>query len=169
MWPHGKNNCPPMLYGNRVIHARSCESSGDKHDLGCQIFRFIGSFMILEVSSTVGLCLVARQKAMCAYLKTCFNSHLIQTHTHDIIFSERRFITECTGVGSGGARGACAPPTFLIGGAMVRLCPPPPPPLPLLTPHFYFPLELYVYITLTNNYLAFFIYQLIILWTISIN
>ena len=39
----------------------------------------------------------------------------------------------------------------------------------LLTPHFYFPLELYVYIPLTNNYLAFFIYQLIILWTISIN
>ena len=32
----------------------------------------------------------------------------------------------------------------------------------LLTPHFYFPLELYVYITLTNNSLAFFIYQLII-------
>ena len=26
---------------------------------------------------------------------------------------------------------------------------------PLLTPHFYFPLELYVYITLTNNYLHF--------------
>ena len=49
-------------------------------------------------------------------------------------------------------------------GAMVCLCPP-----PLLTPHFYFPLELYVYLTLTNNYLAFFIYQLIILWTISIN
>ena len=73
-----------------------------------------------------------------------------------------------TGVGSGGgARGACAPPpppTFLIGGAMVCLCPP-----PLLTPHFYFPLELYVYITLTNNDLVFFIYQLIILWTISIN
>ena len=44
-------------------------------------------------------------------------------------------------------------PTFLIGGggAMICLCPP-----PLLTPHFYFPLELYVYITLTNNYLAFF-------------
>ena len=39
---------------------------------------------------------------------------------------------------------------------MVCLCPPPP---PLLTPHFYFPLELYVYTTLTNNYLAFFIYQ----------
>ena len=52
--------------------------------------------------------------------------------------------------GGGGARYVCAPP-------------------PLLTPHFYFPLELYVYITLTNNYLAFFIYQLIILWTISIN
>ena len=48
-----------------------------------------------------------------------------------------------TGVGSGGG-GACAPPpTFLIGGAIVCLCP------PLLTPHFYFPLELYVYITLT--------------------
>ena len=43
------------------------------------------------------------------------------------------------------------------------------PPPTLLTPHFYFPLELYVYITLINNYLAFFIYQLIILWTISIN
>ena len=49
------------------------------------------------------------------------------------------------------------------GGAMVCLCP------PRLIPHFFFPLELYVYITLTNNYLAFFIYQLIILWTISIN
>ena len=44
-----------------------------------------------------------------------------------------------------------------------------PPPPTLLTPHFHFPLELYVYITLTNNYLGFFIYQLIILWTISIN
>ena len=66
----------------------------------------------------------------------------------------------------GGARGH-VPPTFLIGGggAMVCLCPPP----PLLTPYFYFPLELYVYITLTNNYLVFFIYQLIMLWTISIN
>ena len=71
------------------------------------------------------------------------------------------------GGGGGGGEGACAP-TFLIGGgAMVCLCPLPPP--PLLTTHFYFPLELYVYITLTNNYLAFFIYQLIILWTISIN
>ena len=60
------------------------------------------------------------------------------------------------------------PPTFLIGGggggAMVCLCPP-----PTFNPTFLFSLELYVYITLTNNYLAFFIYQLIILWTISIN
>ena len=30
-------------------------------------------------------------------------------------------------------------------------------PPPLLTPHFYFPLELYVYITLTNNNLAFYL------------
>ena len=52
-----------------------------------------------------------------------------------------------------------------VGGAMVCLCPPP----PLLTIHFHFRLELYVYIKLTNNYLAFFIYQFIILWTISIN
>ena len=44
-----------------------------------------------------------------------------------------------------------------------------PPPHTLLTPHFHFPLELYVYITLTNNYVGFFIYKLIILWTISIN
>ena len=74
-----------------------------------------------------------------------------------------------TGVGSGGGGGGHGghvppPPLFRLGGgAMVCLCP------PLLTPHFYFPLELYVYITLTNKYLAFFIYQLIILWTISIN
>ena len=54
----------------------------------------------------------------------------------------------------------------LGGGGQWYLCAPPP---PLLTPHFNFPLELYVSITLTNNYLAFFIYQLIILWTISIN
>ena len=77
------------------------------------------------------------------------------------------WLTYTTGVESGGGGGGWGhvPPTFLIGGggAMVCLCP------PLLTPHFYFPLELYVYITLTNNYLAFFIYQLIILWTISIN
>ena len=38
-----------------------------------------------------------------------------------------------------------------------------------LTPYFHVALELYVYITLTNNYLAFFIYKLIMLWTISIN
>ena len=77
------------------------------------------------------------------------------------------------GVGSGGGggggggvdNGGMCPPLFWLGGgeAMVCLCPPP------LTPNLYFPLELYVYITLTNNYLAFFIYQLIILWTISIN
>ena len=58
-------------------------------------------------------------------------------------FLEHHFIF--TGVGSGGGGGA------------------------LLTPHFHFPLELYVYITLTNHYLGFFIYQLIILWTIPIN
>ena len=60
-----------------------------------------------------------------------------------------------TGVGSGGVGG---------GKAMICLCPP-----SLLTLYFYFPPELYVYITLTNNYLAFFIYQIIILWTTSIN
>ena len=66
-----------------------------------------------------------------------------------------------------GARGACAPPPhFFDWGGNGTFVPPPP---PLLTPHFYFPLELYVYITLTNNYLAFFTYELIILWTISIN
>ena len=70
--------------------------------------------------------------------------------------------------GGGGVKGACAPHFFDWGGGQWYVCAPPPPP-PLLTPHFYFPLELYVYITLTNNYLAFFIYQLIILWTISIN
>ena len=68
-----------------------------------------------------------------------------------------------TGVGSGGARGACAPPLFCLGGQWYVCAP------PLFTPHFNFSLELYVYIKLTNNYLAFFIYQLIILWTISIN
>ena len=30
----------------------------------------------------------------------------------------------CTGVGSGGGKGGKCPPTFLIGGAMVCLCPP---------------------------------------------
>ena len=70
-----------------------------------------------------------------------------------------------TGVGSGGARGACVPPLFWLGGGgQSYVCAP-----PLLTSLFYFPLELYVDITLTTNYFAFFIYQLIILWTISIN
>ena len=55
------------------------------------------------------------------------------------------------------------PPRFWLRGQWYVCAP------TFLTPHFYFPLELYVYITLTNNYLAFFIYQLIILWTISIN
>ena len=68
-----------------------------------------------------------------------------------------------TGVGSGGARGACAPPLFCLGGQWYVCAP------PLFTPHFNFSLELYVYIKMTNNYLAFFIYQLIILWTITIN
>ena len=54
------------------------------------------------------------------------------------------------------------PPLFWLGGQWYVCAP------PLLTPHFYFPLELYVYITLTNNNLAFLIYQLIILWTITI-
>ena len=74
------------------------------------------------------------------------------------------------GRGGGGGKGGCrwakgehVPPSFLIGGQWYVSVP------PLLTPHFYFPLEIYVYITLTNNYLAFFTYQLIILWTISIN
>ena len=62
-------------------------------------------------------------------------------------------------------KGACAP-TFLMGGGGGNGMFVPP---PLLTPHFYFSLELYVYMSLTYNYLAFFIYQLIILWTISIN
>ena len=89
-----------------------------------------------------------------------------------ISWCSSRFGTICIGVGMGG------------GGAMVCFFdwggngmfvhhhhprPLPPPPLPLLTPHFYFPLELNVCITLTKNYLSFVIYQLIILWTISIN
>ena len=52
------------------------------------------------------------------------------------------------GVGVGWEKGGHVPPTYLIGGggAMVCLWP------PLLTPHFYFPLELYVYIPI--NYLV---------------
>ena len=73
---------------------------------------------------------------------------------------------EFTGVGSGGGGGGGGghvPPHFFDWGGNGIIVPP-----PLLTPNFYFPLELYVYITLTNNNLAFFIYQLIILWTITI-
>ena len=75
-----------------------------------------------------------------------------------------------TGVGSGGGGGGggqggmCPPPPHFClggGGGNGMFVPPP--------PDFHFSLELYVYIKLTNNYLAFFIYQLIILWTISIN
>ena len=76
-------------------------------------------------------------------------------------YTERVFkdpVGKCIGGGGGGGAGR--------EGAMVCLYPPP---HTLLTPHFYIPLELYVYITLTHNYLAIFIYQLIILWTISIN
>ena len=51
--------------------------------------------------------------------------------------------------GGGGSNGGMC---FFDWGAMVCLCPP-----PLLTPHFYFPFEFYVYITLTINYLASFI------------
>ena len=77
------------------------------------------------------------------------------------LLSQNAFLSiYITGVESGGGGGH-----FLIG-EQWYVCPPPP---PLFTPHFYFPLELYVYLTLTNNYLAFFIYQLIILWIISIN
>ena len=63
----------------------------------------------------------------------------------------------------GGQGGHVPPPLFWLGGQWYVCAP------PLLTPHLYFPLDLYVYLTLTNNYLAFFIYQLIILWIISIN
>ena len=65
----------------------------------------------------------------------------------------------------GGGQGGHVPPLFYWGGGGGNGMFVP----PLLNPHFYFPLELYLYITLTNNYLAFFIYQLIILWTIAIN
>ena len=84
------------------------------------------------------------------YIYTYIHTY-IHTHTH-------------TGVGSGGGgtRGH-VPPTFLIGGQWYVCAP-----FPLLTPHFHFPLELYVaYITLTNNYLAFFIKQLITLYLVD--
>ena len=81
-------------------------------------------------------------------------------------FRGKRLLSNVTGVGSGGG-GMCPPPPpphFFASGGQWYVCAP-----PLFTPHFHFSLELYVYIKLTNNYLAFFIYQLIILWTISIN
>ena len=56
-----------------------------------------------------------------------------------------------------GCKGIMCPPTFLLGGGGGKWY--------VLTPHFYFPLELYVYITLTINYLSSFIYQLIIYFT----
>ena len=90
---------------------------------------------------------------MCFYLCWCFEKK------NSFIF--------ITGVGSGGGGGGkggmCPPPLFCLGGQWYVCAP------PHFTPHFHFSLELYVYIKLTNNYLAFFIYQLIILWTISIN
>ena len=49
------------------------------------------------------------------------------------------------GGGGWGTRVACAPHFFIGGGQW----------------YVYFPLELYVFITLTINYLAYFIYQLI--------
>ena len=58
--------------------------------------------------------------------------------------------------GGGGGGWACAPNFFDWGGNAMFVPPPPP------TTHTYFSLELYVYIRLTNNYLAFFIYQLIV-------
>ena len=91
---------------------------------------------------------------------------------NDNIVNNDMFYSHDTGVGSGGGEGGGqrghVPPHIFDWGGNGMFVPPPPPPT-LLTPHFYFPLELYVCITLTNNYLAFFIYQLIILWTISIN
>ena len=51
------------------------------------------------------------------------------------------------GGGEGDKGGTCS--LFFDWGAMICLWP------PLVTPHSYSPLELYVYITLTNNYLAF--------------
>ena len=68
------------------------------------------------------------------------------------------------GGGGGGGQGGMCPHLFDWGGGGNGIFVP-----PTFNPNFYFPLELYVYITLTNNYLTFFIYQLIILWTIAIN
>ena len=78
--------------------------------------------------------------------------------------------TYITGVGSGGVGGGGMWPHFFDRGEWY-MCAPPPPHTHTHTfnPTFFFPLELYVYIALTNIYLAFFIYRLIILWAISIN
>ena len=50
------------------------------------------------------------------------------------------------------------PHFFLLGGGGGQwyVCATPTHTHTLLTPHFYFPLELYVYLTLTNNDLAFY-------------
>ena len=61
-------------------------------------------------------------------------SYASDTHTHTYIYTG-------VGRGGGGGKGECAP-HFFDWGAIVCLCPP-----SLLTPHFHFPLELYVYIT----------------------
>ena len=103
----------------------------------------------------------------------CYNSYFRYEHSQNVLQCVF-IILYIIGVGSGGGggggggRGAGRGPVlpFLIGGGGNGMFVPPP---TRLTPHFYFPLELYICITLTHKYLAFFIYQLIILWTISIN
>ena len=89
---------------------------------------------------------------------------MMTLHLNYFLYNYLIRITEIT---SSNIRNTDDPPLFYWGQWYV--CAPPPHTHTLFTPHFYFPLELYVYITMTNNYLAFFIYQLIILWTISIN
>ena len=115
----------------------------------------------------------------CTFRASCYSTRLSWAHTPVIIWavcleqytvpSLLLGILTCTfGASCYSTRLACAPHFYDWGGGGGNGMFVTPPPL-RLTPHFYFPLELYVYITLTNNYLAFFIYQLIILWTISIN
>ena len=111
------------------------------------------------ITAVVIIIIVVIYFMVCVRECVCEKESLSLSHTHDANIHWRRK----WGEGGGGGNMGAVPPSFLIwggGGAMVFLCHP---------PHFYFPLELYVYITLTNNYLAFFIYQLIILRTISIN
>ena len=100
---------------------------------------------------------------LCICLSVCLSIYLYMSIYLSIYLHWRRKR------GGGEGKGGMCPPTFIIGGGGNGMFVPPPPPPPLLAKHFYFPLELYVYIALTNNYLTFFIYQLIILWTISIN